>query len=91
VVASWLFFVFIERGDGYAGQRWCWRLSRSDAGSTTSSKSFATLRACQADAASHGFTSNDQLTIDSQGTDRYGQPHVPHFGERRATHLIEIE
>jgi endonuclease YncB( thermonuclease family) len=91
VVASWLFFVFMERGEGFIAQRWCWRVSGTDATSTTASKSFATLKACQADAASHGFTSSDQVTIDSQGTDRYGRRHVPHFGERRAANLIEIE
>jgi hypothetical protein len=91
MVASWLFFVFTERGDGYAAQRWCWRVSGTDAVSITASKSFATLTACQGDAASHGFTSSDQVTIDSQGTDRYGRRHVPRFGERRATNLIEIE
>jgi hypothetical protein len=91
VVASWLFFVFVERGDGFVAQRWSWRVSGAQAGSTSASKSFATLAACQADAASHGFTPSDQVTIDSRGTDTYGQQHVPYFGERRAAGLAEIE
>lgn len=91
MVASWLFFVFMEHGDGFVAQRWCWRVSDTDAVSTTASKSFATLAACQVDAANHGFTSSDQATIDSRGTDTYGQQHVPRFGERRVTGLAEIE
>jgi len=91
LVASWLFFVFMEHGDDFVAQRWCWRVSGADAISTTASKSFATLLACQADAANHGFTSSDQVTIDSQGIDRYGRRNVPHFGERSEAGLTEIE
>jgi hypothetical protein len=91
VVASWLFFVFMEHGDDFVAQRWCWRVSGADAISTTAGKSFATLLACQADAANHGFTSNDQVTIDSRGTDRYGRRHVPRFGARSDARLTEIE
>jgi hypothetical protein len=91
VVASWLFFVFMEQGDDFIAQRWCWRVSATDGILTTASKSFATLLACQADAANHGLTSSDQVTIDSRGTDRYGRRHVPLFGERSKAAFTEIE
>jgi hypothetical protein len=85
MVAGWQFFVFMENGDGFIAQRWCWRVVEPDGVSVTADKGFTTLTACRGDAANHGFTSNDKLTIDCRGTDRYGRQYVPRFGERRET------
>jgi len=70
MVIGWLFFVFTEAGDGFITHRWCWRFLGPDGVSRTANQGFTTAIACWADAAKHGLTERDVVTIAARGSDK---------------------
>ena len=76
---DWQFFVVAENGEGYVAHRWAWRVSEGEELAACAEQGFTTLAECQADALKHGFTSGDEVIIDSQGVARHTR-----IGERRS-------
>jgi hypothetical protein len=66
---SWLFYLSSDTGEGWIALRWRWRAMGLAGEVHDASQAFSTLPACQANAAAHGLTPEDAMTVETVGTD----------------------